>query len=360
MRTALHHTGFADLDVVLDPHRVAEVVGRADVRVTRLRHKAGEYTVAALADADGPSGWMRVTGHRRRADKDCDLARTVRVHELGYGLFATTGPLTTDPRLARQLSAHTELLAGSKVLRHNPLRRLVARRGDTLVRISADEQPASDWLTALDLDVLARPTGRPSDHVTTWAWSHGEPLDVVNSAAGARAAGAALAALHDAPVDSVSRQVMLRDPMQSNLVATAADLSLLDRHLGARMASLVERAPDVREESGVLLHGDFSADQVVVGDGAQIVDLDRVCIADPVHDLASFAAVEAIRTGTGDGGPLFEALLDGYGRHPDRRRLASAQAQELLSRATEPLRAAHVDWRDGIAARLDQVEEVLA
>ena len=45
----------------------------------------------------------------------------------------------------------------------------------------------------------------------------------------------------------------------------------------------------------MLVHGDFSADQVLVnGAAVRIIDFDRVRTADPAMDLGSFAAVEEI------------------------------------------------------------------
>lgn len=366
----------ATLRVALDPARVAELVG-ADVRVTRLRHKPGEYTVAALADGAGPTGWLRLTPHRDRVERDAERARRtgrqIRVVEAGDGLVLAHGDLWTDPRLGRVLSRAADLVDASVVVRHNPLRRLVLRRGTTQIRVTTKPQPdVLRVVPALAEDGLtAAPRGRASGRVTRWEWVPGESLDALagrGDIAPRRAgemAGELLARLHALPVPpGAHARLPQRDAWDDGgLRATARGLADVDEALGERAAGLLAELPAMPVGAPVLLHGDWSSDQLVVGElGARMIDLDRAGSGPAVRDLASYVAVEALHAGEPDGSAV-AGLRSGYeaggGRWPADDDLRSASAAALLSRAKEPLRRAEPTWRDGVGRTLDLAEELL-
>jgi Ser/Thr protein kinase RdoA (MazF antagonist) len=117
-------------------------------------------------------------------------------------------------------------------------------------------------------------------------WVPGSPLDALVRTGlpvpALRAAGAALARLHERPAGGLPAQ-------DDGLSAAAAQLAVLLPDLAEDASALAAR---LRPPSGgVTLHGDFSADQVVVdGDRAVLVDLDRVRAGSPADDLGCWRA----------------------------------------------------------------------
>ena len=149
----------------------------------------------------------------------------------------------------------------------------------------------------------------------------------------------------------------------AGLRRAAADLGQLDPALGARMLAAVDALPVRPASAEVVLHGDYSADQVVLSDeGARLIDLDRAGVGAPARDIASAIAHETLRGGTVDG-PLATGLRDGYvdggGTWPAADELAGALAAALLGRAQEPLRTARPDWRDRAGEVIALAVEVL-
>ena len=356
-------TGFAELDVILEEDRLHDALGRDGVRVTRMRHKPGQYAVGALADAAGPAGWVRVTGDLGRAKRDVERAqrvdRPVTLRAATDRLFVSSGDLWSDPKLADLLARHADVVDASVVVRHNPLRRLVLRRGTSQIRVTVAEQPAVEaWAPALleeGAGLTAALRSRSGAHLTRWEWLPGESLDALlghdpsTDRSLAEELGRLLAQVHATPYRGadVGPRLPAVDPVA--LCAAADDLALLDSGLGGRMRALVAALPPLSSSPEVLLHGDFSADQVIrTATDLRVIDLDRAGVGPAVRDLASALAVETIRAGE-PWGPASEALLDGYetggGRRPSEPDLAAALAAALLSRAQEPLRQARADWR---------------
>lgn len=122
----------------------------------------------------------------------------------------------------------------------------------------------------------------------------------------------------------------------------------------------------------VLIHGDFSADQVVKpanGGALHIIDWDRCTYGVPLMDLASFQArleLQAIdktlQYPSVD--TVMNAFLSGYSaacNSPvEKQALAWYAAWALLCLATEPFRVRAADWPEQIEALLERVEQLLA
>ena len=378
------------VELLVDADAVSDLVGERVVAV-RLRHKPGMSTVAALSTPGGqPWGWVQLTTPQAR-DKARNAQRRARernraVHLQGLpgGGVAAWGPVVTDPRLHRALDQLPgDLLAALgdrhrthpdpvvQVLRHNPLRRLVLRRGDAVLRLT--EQPRREVLRAAR--VLRRhgvPVSQPlrladdirrGRRVTMWAWTPGDDLHGSPDVAAAHAAGAALAAWHGTPAGHGLALARL-DPSTAGH-AVVDGLRPLSGELAGRGQALLQSLlpPLTRPQRAVWAHGDFSADQVVArpDGGAEIVDLDRLTLAPAALDLGSFAAVELLRTrDEAPAADLLPALLEGYAAGvPDGSELTAWTAYALLVRAGEPLRRAAPTWRSEVSSRLDLVEEVL-
>jgi aminoglycoside phosphotransferase (APT) family kinase protein len=121
----------------------------------------------------------------------------------------------------------------------------------------------------------------------------------------------------------------------------------------------------------VLIHGDFSADQVVKaadGGALHIIDWDRCTYGVPLRDLASFQArleLQAIdRTLQYPSvDSVMSAFLSGYSatrtRPVEQQALAWYTAWALMCLATEPFRVRAEDWPEQIEALLDRVQQLL-
>jgi hypothetical protein len=162
------------------------------------------------------------------------------------------------------------------------------------------------------------------------------------------AAGRALARLHCRP------DVVLRTS------GPVAEARAVRASAGLLSVLLPDMAEDLSDLAGVLghrlvamehvrrpLHGDFSADQVVIGDrGVAMLDLDAARLADPAVDLACASASTTLDvvlgrlTGT-TAEQQMAALHEGYALVadvPGEARLATHEAAHLLRRAVEPFR----------------------
>ncbi|WP_114906964.1 phosphotransferase [Ornithinimicrobium murale] len=397
-------SGRASADLLIDAARLSELVGR-EVQATRLRFKPGLSTTAVLLDTarEVAPHWIQVS-HDAHLDKlrnalDRAEERAQRVHLVRTGdLTIVHGSIDTDPRLQKGLDglravhpfvSEAVTMGDLHVLRYNPLRRLVLRRevesrDPQIVRITAHPQRGVRRQLAA-YQAAGVPVIHPDrDHpvagnkrVTAWPWfGRGDLSTLVpqDAVALAPAAGAALGLLHGADVAS------------DEVTAPADSLRALVEHLGSLdqvAASRMDRAVTRLEErlgasdwAVGTIHGDFSADQVLVGregeDTVRLTDFDRTGCGALMADLGTFGAAELTHTSSGahfggvDSLPLTGAILTGYAETPasllvppDEGSLRTWVARALLARATEPFRAGEPDWLEGIHRRLDQVEAVL-
>jgi aminoglycoside phosphotransferase (APT) family kinase protein len=184
---------------------------------------------------------------------------------------------------------------------------------------------------------------------------------------GIAAAGRALAALHAAPLR------LVRDgpgePPGKTLAAIAAmlgrllpDLASQAGHLATRIAAALDAAP-ARPR---LIHGDFSADQVIWdGSRARIIDWDEVRDGDPAADFGAFRArLEAQvldgRITDSEAGHAQEALVAGYAERAEPPAALAAQAAAALLKLTvEGFRARRPDWPARAEALLARAEAAL-
>ncbi|MWV49477.1 phosphotransferase [Rathayibacter sp. VKM Ac-2803] len=357
---ALRDPALPGLGALLHPDRLADALGHP-VRVTRRRWKPGTEIVVAFESAEG-HGWIAAWADPAKQAKTRQRAAGVgaELRELP-ALGALTGPVLADralaPTLRRILEREPALLATGRILRHNPHRRLVLAEGGRVVKIVPRESAdAAEGVLRVQTALAARglPVPAPVSLLrgassTLW-WGDG---DLTRPARGAEAsaavAGAALARLHavaDVPVPSGTAD---------EIGAAAAALAALAPELGPRLERL---AGAVSRSTGrsTVVHGDFSADQVLVGDGVRIIDFDRVRRDEPERDLGSFLAAEPGGSRLGDA--LIEAYRHAGGSIDDgvlRRRTAGA----ILLRAVEPFRTATPDWRERVEAELARAETVL-
>lgn len=407
-----------------------------DVAATERGGAVPASTYPAGADAAGAGlapgmpEWIQVSHpeHVAKVNKAIELAQQrgqrVRVRQVA-GLTLVHGPLTTDPRLHKGLDELRHLVAEEqagtsltdqietgalRVLRYNPQRRLVlsqrpggpagaAGRRHQVVRVTARRQHGTADLLA-DLAQRGIPVVTPTapqagqrpTRMSRWPWfGRGDLAGLSSSNAtahrAARAAGVVLARLHTG-TEPAAGAAPIPDP-SLKLRQQVADLAWLDRAAAQRMQVLAAQVCD-RIAGGQWhigpVHGDFSADQVLVGDeqsaetpgseaaspSIRLIDFDRFGIGPSLADLGNFAAAELLdhcRTGALPEHPaqlpLTTALIEGYCAEmpeadPREADLRTWLARSLLGCITDPFRAAEPGWVEAIHRRLSQVEEVLS
>ncbi|RRD49303.1 aminoglycoside phosphotransferase family protein [Arachnia propionica] len=364
------------LERILDPSWLSEHAGR-DVRAARVRIKPSTSLGIALADgASGRSiGWMRVlwpVNHGKAEAAVRDAARhgqTVEVRDLGEGLLSVTGPVMADPKLWRHLRDATRagLLGGwasEDLLRYNPLRRVVIRDADRVVRVVAGGSRDDHEIQDLVAGIVPCPERLDDGSVPGCSVHHftGEgDLEGFPSAMGAEAAGELVARLHAAPLPSGPMRGLL-DRRNSDPVRQAHRHAALLDHVAPELAVPVREAA-ARLTLGdpttpVLCHGDLSPDQVLtVADGSRVwlTDFDRAQSGAPSQDLGSFIAEASPE--------LAEAFMAGYaaagGAVPEREELALHVAASRMHRLMDPLRRACPDWRIQVGERLALLEGTL-
>ncbi|MEE6280603.1 phosphotransferase [Georgenia sp. MJ170] len=376
------------LDLV---QRLAPGWGAVAARVTYLRYKPGTSlvaglvltaddgaTVAAQALALGPAAPDKLTKVRRAGEADDVGLGAVLDPRLGVALT----DVTADRHLpgVRRVLRHADRTTSPLV--YKPGRRWVARQDRTdappsLVKV---HRPATlPGLLAGYHALRGLPVSRvTSVHqrrgVVTSAWLPGTPLDRLAGDGVAdlwARAGGVLADVHRQPATDGLAPV----DRAAGLAAAVAAVRSVAPELAAEARTVAERVrAGLRGGDGSrVVHGDFSADQVIVrpdlaaaagatGPGTPaepgqpavtVVDLDRVGLDDPVADLASwYGALVAAGAEPGDPRDVLAPLLAGYtaaGGRPclDRLRLHCAAA--VLQRATEPFRQHLPGWPAGVA-----------
>ncbi|WP_164918772.1 phosphotransferase family protein [Actinomyces oricola] len=385
------------VDRVLDEDWLSGLLGRA-VRATRLRVKPDVAVIIALADTDSglPAGWGRFLWPVSRskaatARRRAELAGTwTREQELGGGLVVDSGPLAADPALVAHLHRAQSLrllsaLDPGRVLRYNPLRRLVVAESHSVVRVSSASQALARELGRCLRGLIPLPeeTG-----VSAWyadahisAGRRVGDMDLAGaSGVGPRAraaahmgAGELLAALH-ASTGGLSpglrdRLATGRSDLHAQVSAHVGLLDLLAPDLAARLRRLLERLAGGAEgavvgngpggptgaDQAVLTHGDASPDQVLMDSASGrlwLTDFERACLGPAADDLGSYLAECAL--------PAGNLMLAGYeragGALPRGGELGRAVTRSRLLRLVDPLRRADPLWREAIGASLSRLE----
>lgn len=217
---------------------------------------------------------------------------------------------------------------------------------------------AVSWLPGTPLDRLLAPR-LSADRLSADRWSVDHWSDDGHRPATLRPTlvlaevGAALAQLHDSLPPRPGATVLDVRTLRPVLSELTVVRPVLRRRLAALLRALHAQAPRLAGIHPV--HGDFSADQVIVaGDGRiGITDWDRAGWGDPGSDLGSLRAAGLSET-------AYAAVLDGYARV--RAVPTSTEWHCIVAavqRLTEPLRRGHADWRWEITDRLERAEDLV-
>jgi aminoglycoside phosphotransferase (APT) family kinase protein len=403
------------LGTILDSDAVAQALetsGARSARATYVRYKPGGTAIVAYRVDLGEAEVDAYAKAFKRGDSDkcAKLAQNARElpgggpgvvilpealvavafypndHDLG-ALRHLEDAAALRSLLRETLPGHRGLRRASVAgLRYKPERRYVGRvdvDGKTRAVLKLHERDgfaravrAARAAKSYGAVQLPAALGTSQRHrAVSYEWLPGTALDraMRNGLAGGtlEEVGSALAAFHDG---AVARPSVLPPEHEAERVLSAA------RMLGAL---LPERAPVTRDLAsrivGRLLessetplrpvHGDFSADQVLIGSpGVAMVDLDTLRRGDPASDLGSFGAAlwrDALAGTISEdaANEWFQELLRGYRKASEEglhARLSPHVAARLLRLAPEPFRFRAPDWRTRAHRIVERAGEVLA
>lgn len=407
---------------LLDNTRLSELLGET-VRVTRVRYKPGHSLLVAfrrLRSGTFDHGWAytmtspaekllrRESSSRSRGGN----MRILRIQHSRDDVLVALGGIEDDWALRRNLKwlrqngaerlglhagAGMALPGGSVVLRYKPERRLVllARNAsaDVVIKTAAERATAGQQVSFLNrlrhhgvpvLPQLADPECLAHGLSVSIAWGTGD-LAASNSHTDAHAykAGHALAALHGFPAAGTAPTGFpeaagnwLQDhtaqltATRTMVSALLPELEPLAWQLESRLASLLLERP---RTAPVLVHGDFSPDQVLVGDSeVRLIDFDRARTGMAEADLGSFAAAEEAglsshsgsrARGAPAGGPKTALLADGYldaGGTLIQSEVDVWAAFRLFNSSVDPFRDRAPEWAADMSWHLNRAEELIA
>ena len=375
------------------------------VEVTYLRYKPGTNCLAAcrLHTENGVELAYAKALHKldniHRSDDDHEIALPdlkIRLHRFPHDarLPALRKLCTPDERadlLRRLVPDLPELWQGTITpLHYKPERRLVARLdGDGMTAAlkfytaDAFEQAsaAAKHFSALEELRIPQRLGRSRRHgALALSWVQGRTLSRhLTHPAGQEmpqdlpmhAVGAALARIHaQEPTDLASftaqDQIAAVAAAAEAVTVTAPWLAELAAELAYTVAARL-RADDARHgHRGCAIHGDFSPDQILIGDDGSVavLDFDNAALGHPATDLGSFAAALIQRSGA-------QAQVTGYidqfhrGYHAaggapiHSNQITLYTAAALIRRAPEPFRYRHAAWGEETERVLRVAEDVM-
>jgi aminoglycoside phosphotransferase (APT) family kinase protein len=297
--------------------------------------------------------------------------------------------LSTDAGLRHLLERMgcTEMVAGPLLqsrLRYKPERRYVARIetavGAATLKIYAPDifpaayNAAKSLSSSVDLPIARRLARSRRHRAILFNWQEGVALSSRLTRGALRTGvigrvGQQLARLHS--VHNVKlRRFSLQEDADS-LIAVTENLGRLIPRLAEQVQRLArriaERVANVRSPRWALIHGDFSAEQIVVENNQPcFIDLDRASCSVSAKDIGNFIGhleldtvyekySEQIRD------QVAAALIEGYleaGATIDRAEIELHTVASLLRLAQEPFRNRFSDWHEHIACIVRRAQEI--
>ena len=248
------------------------------------------------------------------------------------------------------------------LVRYKPRARAVLRWGPHVLKAYGKRRDFDAAVTGLraehPLSTAAFEAALPDLRLTMQRALPGELPATARAVAGE--AGEAVAALQAA-------QLRLPEAPPERQLASALHKARLIRAVAPELeplvAPLARRLERALPAAGALkpAHGDFHADQILVGgDRLAVIDFDSLCLAPPALDLATYAA-DVVRGRPTDAESLqdvLEPLLAGYGTRPEGLEWHLAAA--ILTRAAHPFHRLLPGWRERMEAMVSTAEATLA
>ncbi|MGI3212338.1 phosphotransferase [Roseovarius tibetensis] len=388
------------LPLLLDAPEFGRMIGCHELAPAYLRYKPGTSCAAAFMHPEqGPIAAFAYTPERYREvlrrdewrgepdvvmlDAACIAVIPARLDRDLKSLRRFCDAARREKFLRRLIGRRSGIWKGEiEILRYKPGRRLVAcitakGRPRAALKITA----ATDFNQALigaagaaaheGARLLGCDAGRCA---LVTEWIDGDPLcpEALGRAPDMDAVartGAALARLHAAafrPAAATTRadELAALDEVAPAMTALHTELG---RKAGRIAGALADRLQTTDHET-TLIHGDFSADQVMLSGGRPVIlDWDHAATGDPASDFGTFLArldaqvadsVLAPQTAEAMG----TALMDGYARSAGwlPEGIAVQHARGLLMLATEGFRIRHPDWPERTGTLLDRAAGLLA
>lgn len=363
------------LALALDVGALGARLGAGSLASHYLRYKPGESCTVRLDDGGAGLIVRAITPQRydmyrqrvywRRPDSPVrylDDISTV-VMPGGFDRRIKAAKLLLEPERAGKLLAQLIGPGDDRltVLRHKPERRIVARidrAGRPLALLKA--VPLAGFATLLASAEMAMAesgapilAADPERGIVVQGWIEGEVADAVQTPAAFAAVGAALAKVHarSAPPGKIATH--------SSAAALTALAHLLP-DLAAEAHALSEglgNALSCAEGPVGLCHGDFSADQVVLGPaGPRFIDWDRVGLGPVQSDIGSFLArLDADGGDPALGRAFLSAYVDAAG---PQNAVPLFHAAGLAALVCEPFRQRQSDWPAKAAILLRRATEL--
>ncbi|WP_168199242.1 aminoglycoside phosphotransferase family protein [Pseudorhodobacter turbinis] len=385
-----HEGALPGFRFVLDAKALGARFALPPMTAVYLRYKPGTSCVAALFPKDGGLGALAVWTFPPARFQEV-AARTEWCDGADPAIFDAEKclvlvPLARDRKIkgARRLAdpgrgaSFLRKLTGQtampQILRYKPGRRLVLRCGDTLVKAYSK----TDFAAAVEGARIAETLGGATIRAVSerhrciaWNWLAGASLCAESNGQGDvvawRRAGLMLTRIHSSDARP-HRRVTRTDEAMDDAAAVSALMSL-SQDLAGQAASLVlalaarlEKAPF----HPTLIHGDFSADQVLVnGPDVAIIDWDRAATGDPARDIGSaLARLDAqCIDGTisrAERNAFTAALCEGYRGPAGAENIVLQHARALLALSTEGFRQRLPCWPERAKSLMARAEEILS
>ncbi|GAA1474487.1 phosphotransferase [Corynebacterium felinum] len=351
------------IDHLTDPNWLYDHLG-SHVTAEWIRIKPDTSLIASITDATTgiTVGWLRLLWPKShiKATKLQRIAHkaqmNVRTQQLSENIILQTGDVISDPKLFTHLRLLPEEVTTGTLLRYNPARRVIFRVGDQVWRVSRKSVPSPKVheLMSAVVPMQARVDDGSNPHVSVMEFVGDTDLARSPDVGAVARVGGLLARLHGARSLVDGGCAVKRRDVRRQLKAHVRILSAVDPSLAAAAAGL--DVPEYEDSREVVVHGDFTPDQVLCDHRHEKVwlsDFDRVHLGPAASDLGSF--VSALNPSHQD------AFLCGYAQVaplPSDADIRCAQVHAQLLRLMEPVRAGSPTWRDDIAARIAQVGQV--
>lgn len=356
-RDLLRRLGLPGAELVLDDDRLSALVGH-QVAVSRVRVKESTSAVAAWSGAAG-DGWVGVFSDAAKVAKALERAEEVKAELWSPFPGVVVGEVASDTPLARPWRTAQAATEGLTVVRHNPRRRIVARAVHEGVPVSVRVastpvrpvvRSTQAWLElGAPVLPLERLPGCSQVAVSPW-WGEAD-LMTAGVRWAAREAGHAIAAVHEATRSR--RPDTGGSPLDQAVHAARA----LTPWWGDRIEAVAKRLGTDRPRRTVLLHGDLSPDQVLVGGSEiRVIDLDRSTRGAATRDIGRFLSTADEEVGA--------AFMEGYrsgssGRPLSDEEVVRARARALVETLPEGFRTRDPEWLGGVELALAEAEGLL-
>lgn len=396
------------LAAVLDDDRLSELLG-GPARITRVRYKPRTSVLVAFCRTRGGQedyGWALTTagntqlaGRARKSERRGGGVQLLRPALADADAVIAVGGVDDDWALLDNLrwlrNQGLELLGAglpsergfpggsARVVRYKPERRVVLVEqtpgSPIVVKTAARAVPETAGRFHQRLLEHGVPVLRLLGDADTW--QHGttasplwgdRDLSASDNPEAARAAGEALARLHSLPTEGDAGPAGSEALVERQMAATCAMVAALLPDLEAAAAAAAARIRQRLDAVGawrtpVRIHGDFSADQVLVsGSEVRLIDFDRAHNAAAEADLGSFAAVAEMSRWrdhpNASVGPETRHLIDGYVQAGGRFNAAAVDfwaALRMFAGCVDPFRDRAADWATDMSRHIDRACELV-